>query len=162
MLKLAQKSDDAVRIVRFLSAHASQCLPAERVASALGISQPMCSKIMKLLLKGGVLKSRRGATGGYYLSRQPQDISLWAVLQAVEGVGDLAKCLETPEACAHSAQCAVRPQWQQLNNLLQQIFTCINFAAIQAPLMEHPLLQSINQVLQQHQQATATKGTVHG
>ncbi len=78
------------------------------------------AKIMGILRKGGLVQSIRGQSGGYQLSRPPQEINVNEVLEALGGkfFSREEYCL-TPSAehdcCIHSMDCAVRSLWTGLS-----------------------------------------------
>ena len=77
-------------------------------------------KIMSILRKGGLVKSIRGQSGGYQLSRPPQGISVNEVLEALGGkFFQQEEHCDTPskehDSCVHSMDCAVRSLWMGLD-----------------------------------------------
>src|SRR5947209_9077100 len=61
-----------------------QPLRVKAIADAHGISQRFLVQIMLQLKTAGLVASVRGASGGYQLSRPPDNISLWSIIQAIE------------------------------------------------------------------------------
>ena len=78
------------------------------------------AKIMSVLRKGGLVQSLRGQSGGYRLTRAPQEINVNEVLEALGGkfFSREEYCL-TPsgghDTCIHSMDCAVRSLWTGLS-----------------------------------------------
>lgn len=70
------------------------------VAFACGEPAPFLGKVLQKLARAGVLRSRRGRTGGFVLGRAASEISLADVVLAVEGADDLAKVLALPDGPA--------------------------------------------------------------
>lgn len=62
-----------------------QPVPLAELAAAEGIPQRFLEQIVLLLRRGGILESRRGAAGGYFLARSASTISLAEVLELVDG-----------------------------------------------------------------------------
>src|SRR3989442_13505760 len=86
-------------------------LPAGRIASLQDLCVPLhlprefLAKILKILTAKGLVRSSRGAHGGYQLARPARDISFLEVIEAVEGPGPLHGCLD------HKGRCDVSARW---------------------------------------------------
>jgi Rrf2 family protein len=70
------------------------------LALACGEPAPFLAKILQKLARAGVLRSKRGRTGGFVLGRPASEISLADVVLAVEGAADLEKVLALPDGPA--------------------------------------------------------------
>ncbi len=75
-------------------------------------------RIMRILSKKSFIKAEVGAEGGYSLNKKPEDISIFDVVEALEGRLTLVSCLENPSKCKRSSFCASRPLWMELNDAL--------------------------------------------
>ena len=64
------------------------------LAAYQGVSESYLSKVFTKLKKAGVVKSIPGVNGGYELSRKPEHISFWDVIEAIEGSSPLFQCAE--------------------------------------------------------------------
>lgn len=80
-------------------------LSAEDIAAKSRVSQTFALKILRKLRNGGLVDSIKGAQGGYRLAREPKDISLKDVIEAVEGPYNLSRCLSDGYTCAHAEEC---------------------------------------------------------
>lgn len=100
-MNINQATDYAFRAVLYLSDQ-----PAGKVVEAQSIAQkeivPMrfLLKIMPSLIKAGIVKSQRGSGGGYYLAKEPENITLLDVVEAIEGPVCLNRCLLDYNACS--------------------------------------------------------------
>ncbi len=83
-----------------------------------GLPEPTVSKVLKTLGKAQVVTSRRGVNGGYALSRAPHEISIVEVITALEGPIAVTECTDESDdaSCAHETHCAVRGNWQRIND----------------------------------------------
>jgi len=85
-MRLSTKGEYAVRAVLDLAQHQGQGLvPIQEVARRQGVPQRYLEQVLLVLKRAGLLASRRGSAGGYRLARSPEEISVGAVLRAVEG-----------------------------------------------------------------------------
>jgi Rrf2 family protein len=70
------------------------------LALACGEPAPFLGKVLQKLARAGLLRSKRGRTGGFVLGRPASEITLGDVLLAVEGADDLGKVFGLPEGPA--------------------------------------------------------------
>lgn len=64
------------------------------LATFQGVSETYLSKVYTKLKKAGIVKSIPGVNGGYMLARQPEEITFWNIVEAVEGSSPLFQCAE--------------------------------------------------------------------
>lgn len=85
-MRISAKGEYAIRAMLDLAVHQGEGLvPIQAVARRQGIPQRYLEQVLLLLKRAGFLTSRRGAAGGYQLAGRPEDVSVGAVLRAVEG-----------------------------------------------------------------------------
>src|SRR5256714_13103935 len=93
-------------------------LPAAKIASlqdlsvTLHIPREFLAKILNVLTGKGLVRSSRGAHGGYQLARPARDISFLEVIEAVEGPVQLNVCLDDNDRCDVSAGCTMYQIWK--------------------------------------------------
>jgi Rrf2 family iron-sulfur cluster assembly transcriptional regulator len=91
-VRLSAKGEYAIKAVLDLALHAGDGLqPIQEIAGRQGIPQRYLEQVLLQLKRGGMLASKRGSSGGYRLGRAPDQITVGAVLRAVEGGGDLER-----------------------------------------------------------------------
>ncbi len=69
-----------------------------------------------------LVKSIRGAGGGYFLARPPEKIQVYEILEALEGPVNLVDCVENPPDCSRSRNCVTREIWREASLLLRDYF----------------------------------------
>ena len=84
-MRLSAKADYAIRAAVELAAAGDGPTKSERIAAAQEIPSKFLENILLDLKQAGVVQSRRGADGGYWLARPADQISLADVIRAVEG-----------------------------------------------------------------------------
>ena len=84
-MRVSAKADYALRAVIELAAAADRPVKGERIAQAQEIPLKFLENILGDLRHAGVVRSQRGAEGGYWLARPPDEISVAEVVRAVEG-----------------------------------------------------------------------------
>ena len=88
-----------------------------------GLTTAYVAKIMSILRKAGLVQSLRGQSGGYQLSRAPQEINVNEVMEALGGkFFSREEVCSTPmgehEVCVHTMDCAIRSLWTGLSSTL--------------------------------------------
>jgi Rrf2 family protein len=85
-VRISAKGEYAIKAMLDLALHRERGLiPIQEVAERQGIPQRYLEQVLLSLKRAGLLTSKRGSTGGYHLTREPKDITVGAVLRAVEG-----------------------------------------------------------------------------
>ena len=114
---------------------------AHQVSDHTGIPLPTVAKLMKSLNKAGLVASQRGATGGYALGRQPREISVADVIEAVEGPIALTACVDTSdETCSMQSSCLVQGKWNRVNRAVRAALTDVTLAEMIADICSFGLL----------------------
>ena len=93
------------------------------IAARQGISERYLEQLMALMKKAGLIKSIRGAGGGYVLARDAKDISVGDVLRALEGNLEPVECpafQENGEGCEASGSCVTKYVWKKINESINQ------------------------------------------
>lgn len=92
------------------------------IATRQGISERYLEQLMTLLKKAGLIKSIRGAGGGYVLAKDIKEISVGDVLRALEGSLEPVECAAFhPDApCEASGGCVTKYVWQRINESINK------------------------------------------
>jgi FeS assembly SUF system regulator len=105
---------------------------ASEIALDLGISAPTVSKILKMLVRKGLVVSMLGAKGGYMLSRDPGEISIVQIIDAMDGPISITEC-SSASTCSLESTCSTRSNWQGINNIILNALEKVNLAEMIAP-----------------------------
>ncbi len=98
------------------------------VAEKQGISQPYLEQIAGSLRRSGFIRSVRGAHGGYKLARPASEITAWEVVQAMEGSLAPVNCIEGPELCGHTGDCATESLWRRVDLAIRSVLSATTLA----------------------------------
>ncbi|TNE32874.1 MAG: SUF system Fe-S cluster assembly regulator [Alphaproteobacteria bacterium] len=131
MLKLSRLTDYAVVALFRLWQDAPEQKTATQLAMETGLPEPTLVKILKTLARAGLVSSRRGSGGGYYLGKEKgRVISVKQIIEAMEGPIALTTCIETPvkNACAISAACPVQTRWTVVNSAICDVLDQVMLA----------------------------------
>ena len=90
----------------------------QSIATRQNISVSYLEQLMALLKKAGLVKSVRGAGGGYLLGRPAEEISVGDILRVLEGSLDAASCpgIEGDGGCQGSDLCVAKFVWKRIND----------------------------------------------
>ncbi|MCH8099094.1 MAG: SUF system Fe-S cluster assembly regulator [Proteobacteria bacterium] len=115
MLRITKLTDYGTVVLAHLAAHDGYVCSAADVATVTGLALPTVSKLLKLLARSGLVISTRGASGGYKLSHNPDDISAADVIDALEGPVAITECSSSNSHCEHEGVCSVGGAWRRIN-----------------------------------------------
>ena len=111
-MQITRQADYAVRAVLYLSRIGNdQRSATSTVAQDQNIPPSFLAKIISQLSIAGLLHTSRGARGGVTLAREPKDISLLDVVEAIDGPIRLNECVGEEGSCTFDKDCPLRPVW---------------------------------------------------
>ena len=121
MIKLSKLTDYAVVVLAQMALNRDDLHTAVYLSEKTGLPEPTVAKVLKLLAKGAVITSTRGANGGYRLASAPDTITMASVITALDGPIALTACVEgSDECCCHSVDCPVKGQWNPVNDAMKK------------------------------------------
>jgi Rrf2 family iron-sulfur cluster assembly transcriptional regulator len=130
-MRLTRAGEYAVRCVLFLCRKGKGVLTARKeIALAMDIPEPFLGKIAQQLARAGIVEIVQGAGGGLRLSRDPKEVTLLDVVEAVIGRIFLNDCILRPESCNRSSECEVHKVWVKARDGLRQTLGEASFAEI--------------------------------
>lgn len=115
MLRISKLTDYATVILAAISEQEGALASASGLAERTGIGLPTVSKLLKELQRAGLVRSTRGARGGYRLARPAREITAAQIIDAVEGPVALTECASDHGQCDLEASCRVGHSWQQVS-----------------------------------------------
>lgn len=111
-MQITRQADYAVRAVLYLSRMGSdQRAATSTVAQEQRIPPSFLAKIISQLSIAGLLHTSRGARGGVTLAREPKEITLLDVIEAIDGPIQLNECAGEGGSCTFDSDCPLRPVW---------------------------------------------------
>jgi len=129
-MSLSQKCQYAVRAILELSKRYQQgAVPASEVAAAQAVPQRFLEVILNELKPTGLVDSRRGVQGGFYLSRPPREITVGQVIRLVEGPLDPVRCMSDPDAdcCPLRGTCSLLEIWRRAKQAVEDVYDSTTF-----------------------------------
>lgn len=148
MIRLSKLADYGIVIAAYLGRHPERQQTAPEVAAGTGVPQPMTSKILKLLVRGELLVSHRGARGGYGLARPADRITVAEVIEALDGPIAITSCMDSgPADCGIVHVCGARANWHRINQAIREALDGVTLAEMTHTIPAAFLLPSERQAL---------------
>ena len=130
-MQLNLTTDYAIRLVLYLAT-------VERAAGSTEISDSMCiprgqfGSISKTLRERGIIETLRGTNGGFRLAKQPEEISLHEIVNAMEGTTRINRCLDPDGYCSRNGvpNCPVHKFYSRIQSQLDQAFQDVTIASL--------------------------------
>ena len=137
VLQISRKIDYALRAMIHLAG-----LPSGKIATLQDLSLPLhmprefLAKILKILTAKGLVRSSRGAHGGYRLARPAREISFLEVIEAVEGPVQLNVCLDHKDRCDVSEGCTMYQVWKVGQDRMLEVYRRTSLAQLASEPVE--------------------------
>jgi Rrf2 family protein len=130
-MQITRQADYAVRAMRYLAKQGlTQRSATSTVAREMKIPPSFLAKIISQLSIAGLLHTSRGARGGVMLAREPKDITLLDVVEAIDGPILLNECVGDPADCAFHDDCPMHPIWEDAQSQLVKRLRETTFATL--------------------------------
>ena len=99
-------------------------LSVKAIAEAEGLPYELLRKVFQRMTKAGIVESIRGKQGGFRLAMTPEDITMYRVLEAVQGKVVVNRCVSDKECCPNQKVCqlhgGIRTLQGEISSLLKQ------------------------------------------
>jgi len=123
-----------IALVDIAACEPEECINIKNIAKRQGLSAQYLEQLVSPLKKAGLIKSIRGAQGGYRLNRPAEDISVGEALEALEGSLYPVECLsdEHDQSCGSAGCdiCVTKAVWERLYERLNEVLESITLAEL--------------------------------
>lgn len=134
MLRISKLTDYATIMLASMAQAPQQVWTSSEIAAAVGLELPTVSKILKSLVRAGMLRSQRGPRGGYQLAQQPEAMTIADVIDAIEGYPmGMTECSSILGLCARESSCSVRTNWQWISREIRRNLERVTLADLAHP-----------------------------
>jgi len=132
MLSLTKKTEYALLSLSHLSQDPDSLCSAREIASAYRLPLPVLMNVLKRLAQIGLIKSTRGARGGYRLAVSPSKIILRDLVLSMEGVIRLVQCADETngELCDIAEHCPIKTPLLRLQDRLERFLAGLSVADV--------------------------------
>jgi Rrf2 family protein len=125
MIKLSTKGRYGTRLMLNLALHyneGKEAVVLKNISKEEDLSIRYLEQIIIPLKINKLVKSVRGAGGGYTLAKHPSKITVCEIVEVLEGSCSLVDCVEDPDSCERMTECATHEIWKEASDLLKNYF----------------------------------------
>jgi Rrf2 family protein len=128
-MKVSTRTRYGLRLLVYLASREDDSLiQVKEIAKNEKISVKYLEQIIRSLKKAGMLSVERGAKGGYTIGRDPADITMKDVFDALEDGTYLIDCLENDNVCERRESCSTFDFWNNFNNVINDYLRSVTVA----------------------------------
>lgn len=128
-MKLTRGGEYGIRGVLYLAMQEDgKVSMLSAIAKVQDVPPRFLAKIFQSLAKAGVVRSHRGAKGGFSLARPAADVTIKDVIEAVEGPIHLNVCLASPGECGRDHACPIHAIWEEAQQKMMEVLARTSFA----------------------------------
>lgn len=122
-MRISTRGRYALRMMLDLALHNSgEYITLKDISARQEVSVKYLEQIVSVLSKAGMLKSVRGPSGGYKLTRSPEQYTVGDILRVTEGSLAPVACLDSPQNdCLRAETCATLGFWQELYDAVRGV-----------------------------------------
>lgn len=120
-MKLSAKSRYGLRACYILAENYPSHVSATAIEKGISVSNKYIEKIMRVLIKEGLISAERGASGGYYLTREPKEITVGDIVRALEEEMEFITCVSSDNECV----CPTKNVWKKLYKGINDVLDSI-------------------------------------
>jgi Rrf2 family transcriptional regulator, iron-sulfur cluster assembly transcription factor len=134
---LSSTTSYALRILIQMAQDKQNIVSAKTLYDILGIKKQYLRRILTDLAKHGFVKSSRGRLGGFEFARDPDQIYIHEVIDAIEGFTSFEGCLLGVKDCNQSPQCAMHAVWADAREMMLRTFRSTTLSALKKDQLDH-------------------------
>ena len=129
-MMISSRGRYCLRVMIDLAEHQGESyIPMRDVAKRQGISLKYMEKILPVLVKSNIVEGLQGKSGGYRLTRKPEEYTLGEILRLTEGSLAPVACLECGAVpCDRATECRTLPIWTELDRRINEYLDSVTVA----------------------------------
>ena len=118
-MKISTKGRYGLRVMLDLAVYGNEkFVSLTDVANRQDVSLKYLESIISSLKNAGLVKSTRGKSGGYRLTKTPAEYTVGEILKSAEGNLSPVSCLGEGASCPHAGECLSLPVWEGLDKVI--------------------------------------------
>jgi Rrf2 family protein len=120
----SKKCEYGLQAILYMAAHADRdVMSAEEIAKKLSIPKEFVSKILQSLTESGIVASKKGKAGGFYLAKDTKNIRLIDIVSAIDGLSLFNRCVLGFPNCSPDNPCPLHDKWGELRTKAYNMLT---------------------------------------
>jgi len=133
MIRMSKLADYGTVVMAQMAHEPERLQSTAQIAARTRLPATTVSKVLKLLAKQVLVTAERGKQGGYRLSRQPAQISVAEIIDAVDGPFGLTECAAGSGLCTLESSCALRSHWRRISQLVRRAVESVTLDQMALP-----------------------------
>ena len=131
-MKVSTKGDYGIRALIELAHHFGEARPVQssEIAASQSIPESYLEQLLTTLRRAGFIRSVRGPQGGHALVRDPRELRVSEVIEALEGSIMPIDCLDNSSICSKGGGCAQREMWQAVREAILKVLDTATIAEL--------------------------------
>lgn len=139
----SNKCELAIKAVLYLSVlDKDNRVSVRDLSEKMGIFKDFTAKVLQQLVVAGIVSSKQGKKGGFYLARDLEDILLIEIVKAIDGNALFEKCLLGFPGCGTCVACPVHDKWGGIRGQIEEMLSTRSLAELK-PTTVKKLLEMI-------------------
>lgn len=128
---ITRATEYAIRAVLHMSKQPrGEIVLKKDICQVQGVTPAFLTKILQPLIKAGIVGSQRGVGGGFYLIKDPAEVTLYDIVAAQEGPLYLNQCLVRDGACDRDVFCPIHGAWREIREGFTGLLQNYTFAQL--------------------------------
>lgn len=120
----SKKCEYGLQAVLYLATQRKgEVIPSDEIARKLNIPKEFISKILQSLTESGIVDSKKGKAGGFFLSKDPSKIRLIDIVAAIDGLDMFNSCVLGFPNCNPENPCPLHYKWGELRTMTYNMLT---------------------------------------
>lgn len=123
MLRISKKVEYALMALKFISNSDHKLVTAREISDNNNIPYDLLSKILQKLKNENILASNQGTNGGYFMTKNPDEIPLFNLMSAIDGDPAIAECLHETigKDCCLVDTCSIKSPVMKLQQEVEEL-----------------------------------------
>jgi Rrf2 family protein len=140
-VKISYKEDYALKVILDLASHTDgELVHIEDIAKRQDIPRKYLEQLLLQLKRGGYIRSKKGPNGGYFLAKNPGDITMGDIVRFFQGSLAPISCIDGNDGdrCDFEKRCAFFDVWKLVSSVVSDVLDNVNFKdlAVQSQRLE--------------------------
>lgn len=127
-MKLSTKARYGLNAVCVLAENYGEVLTLQKIADGAGITEQYLEQLFLVLRKSGIVGAQRGAGGGYFLAKDPSELSVGEVARILEDGLEIVDCISGE--CNNKSKCKTYGVWRKVYDAINKTLDDISIASL--------------------------------
>lgn len=129
-MDISRKTDYALRILSMLVESGDELLSVRVAAEQVDVPYSFARSIQHGLVQAGIIESLRGVRGGMRLKADPEELTIYDIVRAVQGPFVINECTAAGSDCPRMETCCFHPLWMGAEALLNDYLSSVTLADV--------------------------------